>query len=64
MIKNLVESIGGIGLYGLISMLLFVAVFTGMLVWTMRLKKPYLNQMGNLPLDLKDEEPEEGEDHE
>ena len=33
MIKNILSDIGGIGIYGVISMCLFFAVFTGVLLW-------------------------------
>jgi len=45
------DKIGGVGVFGLISICLFFAFFTGMLVWTFCLKKPYLNSMRDLPLD-------------
>jgi hypothetical protein len=45
------SKIGGVGLYGVISICLFFAVFVGVLVWTLCLKKPYLNTMRQLPLD-------------
>ena len=51
MIENVTHSIGGISMYGVVSICLFVAVFTGVLVWTIRLKKSYLNSMRELPLD-------------
>ena len=51
MIENVTHSIGGMSLYGVISICLFVAVFAGVLVWTIRLKQPYLNAMRELPLD-------------
>jgi hypothetical protein len=51
MIKNVLEHIGGVGLYGIISISLFFAFFLGMLVWALRLKKNYLNSMRELPLD-------------
>jgi hypothetical protein len=38
-------------LYGVISICLFVAVFVGVLVWTIRLKKSYVNSMRELPLE-------------
>ena len=38
-------------MYGVISICLFFAVFAGVLVWTIRLKQPYLNSMRELPLD-------------
>ena len=51
MIENVTHSIGGMSLYGVISICLFVAVFVGVLVWTVRLKKSYLKSMRELPLD-------------
>ena len=51
MIENVTHSIGGMSLYGVISICLFVAVFAGVLVWTIRLKKSYVNSMRELPLE-------------
>ena len=50
-LKNVVSEIGGIGIYGIVSILLFFAVFTGSIVWALRLKKPLLKDMSGLPLD-------------
>jgi hypothetical protein len=58
MIKNVVEHIGGVGLYGIISASLFFAFFIGMLIWALRLKKNYLNSMRQLPLDGGEVAPE------
>jgi|CZKM01.1.fsa_nt_gi cytochrome c oxidase cbb3-type subunit 4 len=51
MIENVINNMGGVGVFGLISICLFFAFFTGMLVWALCLKKPYLNSMRELPLD-------------
>ena len=51
MIENVMHSIGGMSMYGVISICLFVAVFVGVLVWTLCLKQPYLKSMRELPLD-------------
>lgn len=51
MIKNVIENIGGVGIYGIISVCLFFAFFVGMLIWASRLKKNYLDSMRELPLD-------------
>jgi cytochrome c oxidase cbb3-type subunit 4 len=58
MIKNVLENIGGVGIYGIISVSLFFAFFIGMLIWACRLKKNYLNTMGELPLDGGETTPE------
>jgi hypothetical protein len=42
---------GGVDMYGIISICLFFAVFIGVLVWMIGLKKSYLQEMGELPLD-------------
>ena len=51
MYKEVLESIQGISLYGIISICLFFIFFTGVLVWSCALKKNYLNTMGHLPLE-------------
>ena len=50
MIKNVLTDIGGIGLYGVISICLFFAVFTGMLIWACRMKKSFAQKMSACPL--------------
>lgn len=51
MIRNVLESIGGIQLFPIIALALFLAVFGGMTFWAIRLRKPYINHMGGLPLE-------------
>jgi len=51
MIQNVLSRIGGVGMYGVISICLFFAFFVGVLLWTIGLKKSYLNKMRELPLD-------------
>jgi hypothetical protein len=51
MIEHVLHEIGGIGLFGIISVCLFFAFFTAMLAWAAFLKKPYLQAMQRLPLD-------------
>jgi len=56
MIKNILQDIGGIGIYGVVSLCLFFAVFTGALLWTFIQRAPFCKRMGALPLeDEKDE---------
>jgi cbb3-type cytochrome oxidase subunit 3 len=38
-------------MYGIISICLFFAVFIGVLVWMVGLKKSYIQEMRELPLD-------------
>lgn len=51
MIRNILEHIGGIELYGMLSFLIFFACFAGLLVWTLLLKKSHLNRMAAKPLE-------------
>ena len=51
MVENVLSRIGGVGMYGVISILLFFGVFIGVLVWMISLKKSYLEEMRELPLD-------------
>jgi hypothetical protein len=51
MIENVLHDLGGVGIFGIVSICLFFTFFSGMLLWAARLKKPYLNSMRNLPLD-------------
>jgi hypothetical protein len=51
MIKNVLQEIGGIGAYALISLLLFFAVFVGALVFTFMQRASLCRRMESLPLD-------------
>lgn len=62
MIRNVMQEIGGIGLYGVISICLFVTVFTGALIWAALLRKPALTTMSRIPLE--DGELKGGDRHE
>jgi hypothetical protein len=64
MIKSILTLIGGIENYGIISMGLFVFVFTGTLIWAFTLKKPHLNHMAAAPLEQDPEAPNSEKTHE
>jgi hypothetical protein len=51
MIKSILEHIGGVGVYGVLSICIFFAFFVGVLFWAARLKKPHLDSMSTLPLE-------------
>ena len=51
MIKNILQDIGGIGLYGVVSLCLFFSVFTGALVWAAIQRATFCKRMGALPLE-------------
>ncbi len=51
MIQNVLHHIGGVASYGIISLFLFFAVFAGVMVWSLRLKKSDLDSAAALPLN-------------
>jgi len=55
--EKIICSINGVGIYGVISICIFVTFFTGMLFWAFTQKKNYLDKMGGLPLDGEDKKP-------
>jgi hypothetical protein len=54
MIRNVLQSIAGVEIFPVISLILFLLVFGVMLVWAMRRDKLYLTELAQLP--LKDDE--------
>ena len=64
MIRNVLQAIDGIGIYPVISLVLFTTFFAGMLVWVFRMKKSTLLEVGRLPLqDDATPSPRHGENH-
>ena len=51
MIKNVLQEIGGLGIYALTSLLLFFTVFTGALVWAFLQRASVCEKMRALPLE-------------
>jgi hypothetical protein len=51
MIQNVLREVGGIGIYGVISVCLFFAVFSGAMIWSFLQKKSLLKTMSQLPLE-------------
>jgi len=51
MIHKFIESVGGIGAFGTISVCIFGIVFTGALIWAACLKASFLKGMSALPLE-------------
>jgi hypothetical protein len=50
---NYLKSISGIEIYPLISLLIFVAFFTLLIIYTLKASKQYIQEMKNIPLDNK-----------
>lgn len=52
MFQYLFDSIAGIEIFPIISLLLFFGLFLGIVFWTVRADKNYLKKMEELPLDV------------
>lgn len=50
-VKNHMESITGIEIYPLISLLIFFVFFVILFYWVITAKKEYIKAVSNLPLD-------------
>jgi hypothetical protein len=51
MFKDIFKSMSGIEVYGIISLILFFLIFLGVIYWSIKVDKKYLNKMKQLPLD-------------
>lgn len=60
MIENVLKEIGGIEHFGMISLALFFVCFLGMLIWALFLRKPFLEKMSRLPLNVDPEDSDKG----
>ncbi|MDG1729202.1 MAG: CcoQ/FixQ family Cbb3-type cytochrome c oxidase assembly chaperone [Algibacter sp.] len=50
-VKNHMDSIAGIEIYPIISLLIFFIFFVGLFYWVVTAKKDYIKTVSNLPLD-------------
>lgn len=50
-VKNHLESITGIEIYPLISLMIFFIFFVILFWWVFTAKKEYINRVSNIPLD-------------
>jgi hypothetical protein len=51
MFKDVLRAIEGVAIYPVIALVLFMVVFVALVIWTARLRREYVDEMGNLPLD-------------
>ena len=50
-VKNHLETITGIEMYPLISLVIFFTFFVALFWWVFTSKKEYINRMSNIPLE-------------
>jgi hypothetical protein len=53
MIQNILRHLGGIQNYGILSLCLFCAVFSGVLLWAFLQRKSHLDHMARSALDAE-----------
>ena len=60
--QNVIEAIDGISAYPIISLIIFVLFFTGIVIWMMKADKNHLKKMSELPIEDDNfyKEPAEG----
>ena len=51
MIRDILQSIEGVEIYPLISLVVFAVFFAVILIWMLRIDKNYIKEMEQLPLD-------------
>ncbi len=51
MISEVLSSIQNVEVYPIVTMLLFIAAFVGVVIWTFRLRKHEVARLSRLPLD-------------
>ncbi len=54
-VKGHMESIDGVGIYPLVSLLIFFIFFVILFWWVITAKKDYINKVSNLPLEKEEE---------
>ena len=52
--RNYVESIADVGVYPMVSLLIFFIFFTLLAVWAFRANRKYIDHMKNIPLGTDD----------
>jgi cytochrome c oxidase cbb3-type subunit IV len=53
--KELLQSIDGVSIYPIISLIVFVIFFAVILIWMLKVDKKYIKKMENLPFENEEE---------
>jgi len=56
MFRAIFSGASGMGIYPVISLILFMTIFITVLVWMLTIKRPYIKHMSELPLDNTNEQ--------
>lgn len=63
MISEALSSINDVAIYPIVTLLLFLTAFLGVVVWTLRLRKNEVARASRLPLEDTFDPEAEGEDY-
>lgn len=55
-VKKHMESMDGVEIYPIISLLIFFIFFVGLTYWVFTAKKDYIKEVSNLPLDNQNQD--------
>lgn len=55
MIRDVLQSLEGIELYPVISLIIFIVFFAALIIWMIKVDKKYIKKMKNLPLEKENE---------
>ncbi len=55
MYKEILQSIEGVSIYPIISLVVFVLFFAVILIWMFKVDKNYIKKMENLPFEKEEE---------
>lgn len=51
MIQNVLRHLGGVDVYGVLSLCLFFSIFSVSILWALTRRKAHLDEMARLPLE-------------
>jgi cbb3-type cytochrome oxidase subunit 3 len=57
MVQDVLRALGGVDRYGVVSLLLFLVIFSGVIIWCLGQRKSHLDRMARLPLENELETP-------
>ena len=55
MFKHYLTTSENVDFFGLLSLLIFFLVFSAVIIWVIKMKKSYINEMSELPLEKEDD---------
>ena len=51
MFKHYFQQVENVAVWPIVSLIIFVTFFIGLLIWVLRVDKKYIQDMSNLPMD-------------